>query len=65
MKAYGMPQERVRLEVPLKEGRELANAILREVEEMPSVALDLAYLLREADYAARDPFRLPPDEEVK
>lgn len=64
MKAHGMPQERIRLEVPLKEGRELANAVIREAEDMPSVALELAYLLREADYAAHDPFRLPPGEET-
>lgn len=64
MKAQGLPQARIRLEVPLKEGRELASAIIRQVEDMPSVALDLAHLLREADYAARDPFRLPPGEEV-
>jgi hypothetical protein len=63
MKAHGISQERVRLEVPLGEGRELASAIIHQAEDMPSVALDLAYLLREADYAARDPFRLPPGEE--
>ena len=65
MKVEGMPQERVRLEVPLKEGRTLASAIIRQAEEMPSAALELAYLLREADYAARYPFRLPPDEEAR
>ncbi len=64
MKARGKPQEHIRLEVPLKEGRELASAIIRDAEDMPSVALELAYLLREADYAARDTFRLPPGEEV-
>lgn len=64
MKAHGLPQERIRLEVPLREGRELASAIIRQAEDMPSAALDLAYLLREAEYAAKDPFRPPPGEEV-
>lgn len=64
MHAEKLPQGRVRLEVPLKQGRELASTIIHQAEEMPSVALNLAYLLREADYAARDRFRLPPDEEA-
>lgn len=63
MKAHGIPQEPIRLEVPLKEGRELASAIISQAEDMPSAALDLAYLLREAEYAARHSFRLPPGGE--
>lgn len=49
--------EQVQLTLDTDEARRLATAIIKHAEEMPSVALDLQSLLREADYETHHPFR--------
>lgn len=49
------------VELALDEGNRLASAIVQHAEELPSAALDLASLLRQARYRANDDFRQPPD----
>lgn len=50
----------VLIEISLDEGNRLATSIMKHAEELPSPALDLASLVRQARYAARDSFHQPP-----
>jgi hypothetical protein len=61
MKVERHADGRVSIEVPLDRGNRLASAIIKQAEDLPSAALDLANLLREANYAAHNDFRQPPD----
>lgn len=49
-----------RLHVAPDEAKKLAAAIIQHAEDMPTVALDLQSLLKQALYALRDDFRQPP-----
>ena len=55
-------QGRVAIRLPLEAANKLATVIIKHAEDMPSAALDLANLVRGANYAAHDSFALPPDE---
>lgn len=45
----------------LEEGNALASAIIEHAEAMPTAALDLANIVREAVYAAHNDFAQPPE----
>ena len=49
------------LELSSAEADQLAGDLIQHAEHLPSAALDLASLLREAKYGARDNFRQPPN----
>lgn len=51
----------ITLELSSAEADQLAGDFIQHAEHLPSAALDLASLLREAKYGARDNFRQPPN----
>lgn len=50
----------LRVELDLKQGNELASAVIRNAEDMPSALLELSSLLRAAWYEAKNTFEQPP-----
>ena len=61
MKLEMMDDGRVRLTLPIDKGNAFADAVMQHADTMRSPVLELAHLLREARYEARDHFRQPPD----
>jgi hypothetical protein len=55
-----LPDGSLRVEFDLKQGNELAAAVIRHAEDMPSALLELSSLLRAAWYEARNTFEQPP-----
>ena len=55
-----MHDGQVSLRLPLDAATRLATAILKHADAMPSAALDLANLVRAANYAAHNDFAQPP-----
>lgn len=51
----------LRIEFDMAEADAVATDFIRHAEALPSAALNLSSLLREARYAARDHFRQPPN----
>lgn len=61
MKAQIRTGETVLIECDLKQGNDLADAIVQHNDDnMPSALLELASLLHKAHYRAHDEFRQPP-----
>lgn len=60
MKVSLADEEKFLLEFEIEEGNRLAEAILHHNEDMTTAALDLAALLHQAYYEAKDEFRQPP-----
>lgn len=60
MKVERLANGVVRLEIELAAGNELAAAVIRHAEDMPSALLELSSLLRAAWYEARNTFEQPP-----
>lgn len=60
MKAENLNPHTLRLTFDIAQGKALAEAIIQHnADNMPSALLELASLLRQADYEAHDAFRQP------
>lgn len=56
-----LPGGGLKIELTMDEADNIASDFIRHAEDLPSAALDLSSLLREAQYAVRDHFRQPPN----
>lgn len=61
MKVEKHPAGGLKIEFDMAEADAIADDFIRHAEALPSAALNLSSLLREAQYAARDHFRQPPN----
>ena len=60
MKVERAEDGHVLIEIDVKDGRKLVNAIRAHADEITNGCLELASLLSEANYNAKNDFRQPP-----